>query len=234
VFADAVASRVVWLAAAMARDLATLRTLSLPEFKFGNFAAHFLALLCNLKGVDLSDARGIVARALASDDVEALALLSWAFSWAPLEREWSVREMAVGSNNVHILEALWESVGPSGLFGMSPVMVAIAPTGRDLTKALLSRGSDIEWFSENGECALFRACFEGEAWLDIVEFLCRNLPPGAADLPPGRRPKGPVHWACESKILSIMKAVVERPEVCCEPRRSAGPHWAVLRNRQDI
>jgi hypothetical protein len=45
VFADAVASRVVWLAAAKARDLATLRTLPLPESKFVEVGAHFLALL---------------------------------------------------------------------------------------------------------------------------------------------------------------------------------------------
>jgi hypothetical protein len=89
VVADTMAARVVWLTAAKARDLATLRTLPSPEFKFDGAGAHFLALLCGPKGTDLSDARGIVARALVSDDVEALALLSWAFSWAVVEHAWS-------------------------------------------------------------------------------------------------------------------------------------------------
>jgi hypothetical protein len=79
VLADAVASRVLWLAAAKAQDLATLRTLPLPSFKFDDDGAHFLALLCSPRGTDLSDARGVVARTLASDDVEALALLGGRF-----------------------------------------------------------------------------------------------------------------------------------------------------------
>jgi hypothetical protein len=187
--------------------------LPLPEFKFSDVGAQFLALLCSPKGPDLSDARDIVARTLVSDDVEALALLSWAFSWTPLERGWSVRDLAVDSKNVYILEAVWKSVGPQGLGGMSPVMAAIGAGDRDLTLALMSRGSDIEWFGENGECALFFVCCHGEEWLDVVEFLCRNLPPGTADLPQDRRQKGAVHWACESRSLSIVKAVLGRPEV---------------------
>jgi hypothetical protein len=230
--ADAVATRVVWLAAAKARDLATLRTLSFPEFKFNDADAQLLALLCSPKGTDLSNARGIVAKALVSDDVEALALLSWAFSWTPLERGWSVRDLAVSSKNVHVLEAVWKSVGPQGLKGMSPLMWAVATIDRELTNALLSYGSDIKWFSEGGCSALFLACFQGEEWLDVVEFLCRNLPPGSADLPAGVRQKGAVHWACESKSVSIVKVVLGRPEVVVnriDENGHIGPFYAINR-----
>jgi hypothetical protein len=167
-----------------------------------------------------------------SDDVKALALLSWAFSWAPVEhgQRWGLRDLAVGSKNVHILEAVWKLVGPQGLFGMSPVLAAIAAIDRDLTKALLSYGSDIEWFDEHGLCALFLACFWGGEWLDVVEFLCRNLPPGAADLPAGVRQKGAVHWACESRSLSIVKAVLERPEIVVnrvDEHGHSGPYYPI-------
>jgi hypothetical protein len=103
---------------------------------------------------------------------------------------------------------------------------------RDLASALLSYGSDIEWFSEWGQCALFLACFQGEAWLDVVEFLCRNLPPGAADLPAGVQRKGSVHWACTSKSVSILKAVLERPEVDVnrvDEKGHSGPFYAIDR-----
>jgi ankyrin repeat protein len=138
--------------------------------------------------------------------------------------------MTVGSKNVHILEAVWKLVGPQGLNGRSPVMVALVAGDRDLTNALLSRGSDIKWFSEKGECALFLACFQGGAWLDVVEFLCRNLPPGTADLPPGRRQNGAVHWTCESGSLPNVKAVLGRPEVDVnrvDVSGHIGPYYAV-------
>jgi ankyrin repeat protein len=113
---------------------------------------------------------------------------------------------------------------------MSLVMWAIGAVDHDLTKALLSYGSDIEWFSETGECALFLACFRGREWLDVAEFLCRNLPPGAADLPAGVRQKGAVHWACESRSLSIVKAVLGRPEVVVNRVAQwgdSGPYYAM-------
>jgi ankyrin repeat protein len=109
-------------------------------------------------------------------------------------------------------------------------MAAIRDGDRDLTLALMSGGSDIEWFSEKGQCALSLACFQGREWLDVVEFLCKNLPPGAADLPAGVQRRGAVHWACESKSLSIVKAVLERPEVDVnrvDQLGHSGPFYAI-------
>jgi hypothetical protein len=235
VFAHAAASRILWLAAAKARDLATLRTLSLPEFRFDDFGAEFLALICSPKGTQLSDARGIVARALVSDHVEALALLSWALSWAPVERgrvAHVMEELALASRNVHVIDALLElTAGPTSPFEtLPPVMSAVFAHEHDLTFALLCRGYDFERFAERGQSVLGLACHEGEAWLDVVEFLCKNLSPGAADLPPGRRLKGAVHWACESKSLSVVKAVLDRPEVDVnrvDQWGHSGPYYAI-------
>jgi hypothetical protein len=134
--------------------------------------------------------------------------------------------MALVSENVHVIEAAFAA--SEGTY--SPVMASISIENHELTLALMCRGSDIERFTRYGESALFLACPKGEAWLDVVEFLCKNLPPGGADLPVGVRERGAVHWACWSTSLSIVRAVLGRPEVDVnrvDADGHTGPYYAI-------
>jgi hypothetical protein len=49
--------------------------------------------------------------------------------------------------------------------------------------------------------------------LDVVQFLYMSLQPGAAELPVGVCQRGAVHWACRSRSLSVVRAVLGRPDV---------------------
>jgi hypothetical protein len=147
VVADAVAARILWMAAAKARDLATLRTLPLPRFMFGHACDGFLALLCGPKHSVRTDPGGIIVETLMSDDVEVLALLSWAISWTPHGRHAAiasgVRVRAFASGNVHIINAVFampDSMFDSRFGTMSLVMGAIAACHHDVTLALMCRG----------------------------------------------------------------------------------------------
>jgi ankyrin repeat protein len=150
-----------------------------------------------------------------------------------------VRGLTFASGNVHVINAALarsDSMFDRRFGTMSLVMAAIAAFHDDLTLALMCRGYDFDGFTEGGVSPLFLASSQGERWLDVVEFLCKNLPPGAADLPAGMRRKGAVHWACESGNLPVVKAVLGRPEVDVnrvDEKGHSGPYCA-LHSMRDL
>jgi hypothetical protein len=219
VLRDAKCSKKVWLAAAQARDFALLRTLPKPEFHFAPEVHSFLALLCSAKGSDLSNTTEVVEKLLDSDDIEGFALFALAVSVGELETrrvEGDALTIAVGFvRNIEVIDAVTERVelGPDD---PSPLMVACASNDRGVAIALLNGGCDVDRATHGTSrwrSALALACYQGPEWRDVVEFLCRKITLGKADLPPGECAKGAVHWACESKSAAIVKLVCGRADV---------------------
>jgi hypothetical protein len=216
VLRDAEHSRYVWLAAAYARDLALLGTVTKPEFHFAQGAHEFLALVCTAKGSDQSDPVEVVEKLLKSDDVEGLAMFALAMSTGVLER-CSFRGDAISFAvrfvmNIEVIEAVLERVelGPDD---PSPLMAACVANSRGLAIWLLNSGCEVDRAAALNSCllsALALMCLKGHEWRDVVEFVCSKVTLGKADFPPGERVRGAVHWACESGSAAIVKAVCGR------------------------
>jgi ankyrin repeat protein len=175
--------------------------------------------VCSAKGSELSNPAQVVEKLLNSDDVEGLAMFALASSTGKLETPRFSGDplwFAVGSvRNIEVINAVSERVehGPDDA---SSLTMACASCCRELAIALLNGGCDVDrvanWTSRGGS-ALALACYQGPQWRDVVEFLCGKITLGKVDLPPGKRVKGAVHWACRSKSAAIVKAVCGRADV---------------------
>jgi hypothetical protein len=91
-----------------------------------------------------------------------------------------------------------------------PLAVAVEWGQHEVALALLNSGCEVD---RGALASPKQACLRGSAWRDVVEFLCVKITLGQADLPPGKRGRGAVHWACESGSAAIVKAVCGRADV---------------------
>ena len=131
---------------------------------------------------------------------------------------WSVLTFAMNPKNkirlelIDALIAAGAKLNPEPWFPESPLQTAVKGNDIEMLKALLQRGSDVNWENEIGTTALVTAIFMGEPNVEIVRLL----------LNAGANPNKPRLWIgedCVSLLTSLAGASRSKDKVRSEIRR---------------
>jgi hypothetical protein len=120
----------------------------------------------------------------------------------------TVLTIAMNSRNKNRLElidtliASGAKLNPSPWFPSSPLITAVHEHDIDLIKALLQRGSDVNWENDIGTTALVAAVTMGEPNVDVVKLL----------LDAGADPNRPRLWIGDD-CVSILQSLDELPGI---------------------